>query len=123
MNAKLNRENITADERNEIEQEIININERIDQRETQTEGTSLKSKIKIIFKQYGFTITAVVSAVSVIIGVIVSNLSAGLSNVANGVGKGLKEIGKKIRRYFTRDAWRYRIVHFQNGRRSDRISC
>ena len=97
---------------NHTENEIIRIEEengRIEER------MSLRDRIKIIFKKYGFTIVAVVSAVSVVIGVIVSNLSSGLTKMAKGVGNGLKEIGKKIARYFTRNGWGDRIIHFQNG--------
>ena len=39
------------------------------------------SRVKAIFKKYGFTVFAVVSAVGVVIGVIVSNLSKGLTNI------------------------------------------
>ena len=56
----------------------------------------LREKLKYIFKKYGFTVFAVLSAVGVIIGVIVSNLSKGLSALGRGVGNGLKTIGKKL---------------------------
>ena len=45
----------------------------------------LRERIKYIFKKYGFTVFAVISAVGVIIGVIVSNLSKGLSTLGRGV--------------------------------------
>ena len=60
------------------------------------ERMSLRDRVKAIFKKYGFTVFAVVSAVSVVIGVIVSNLSKGLSKLGKGVGDGLKTIGKKL---------------------------
>ena len=56
----------------------------------------LRERLKYIFKKYGFTVFAVLSAVGVIIGVIVSNLSKGLSALGRGVGNGLKTIGKKL---------------------------
>ena len=56
----------------------------------------LRERIKYIFKKYGFTVFAVVSAVGVVIGVIVSNLSRGLSTLGRGVGNGFKAIGKKL---------------------------
>ena len=56
----------------------------------------LRDRVKYIFKKYGFTVFAVMSAVGVIIGVIVSNLSKGLSTLGRGVGNGLKTIGKKL---------------------------
>ena len=56
----------------------------------------LRERVKAIFKKYGFTVFAVVSAVGVVIGVILSNLSKGLSTLGRGVGNGFKAIGKKL---------------------------
>ena len=57
---------------------------------------SLRDRVKLIFKKYGFTVFAVVSAVGLVIGVIVSNLKKGLTSLGKGVGGELKTIGKKI---------------------------
>ena len=57
---------------------------------------SLRDRVKLIFKKYGFTVFAVVSAVGLVIGVIVSNLQKGLTSLGKGVGGALKNIGKKI---------------------------
>ena len=57
---------------------------------------SLRDRVKLIFKKYGFTVFAVVSAVGLVIGVIVSNLKKGLTSLGKGVGGVLKNIGKKI---------------------------
>ena len=65
-------------------------NERIEER------MSLRNRVKAIFKKYGFTVFAVVSAVGLVIGVIVSNLQKGLTSLGKGVGGALKTIGKKI---------------------------
>ena len=65
-------------------------NERIEER------MSLRDRVKLIFKKYGFTVFAVVSAVGLVIGVIVSNLQKGLTSLGKGVGGALKNIGKKI---------------------------
>ena len=65
-------------------------NERIEER------TSLRDRVKLIFKKYGFTVFAVVSAVGLVIGVVVSNLKKGLTSLGKGVGGALKTIGKKI---------------------------
>ena len=62
----------------EQEEEIANLegeNEEIQER------MSLRDRVKAIFKKYGFTVVAVLSAVGVVIGVIVSNLSKGLSKI------------------------------------------
>ena len=64
-------------------------NERIEER------MSLRDRVKLIFKKYGFTVFAVVSAVGLVIGVIVSNLQKGLTSLGKGVGGALKNIGKK----------------------------
>ena len=60
------------------------------------ERMSLRDRVKSIFKKYGFTVFAVVSAVGLIIGVIVNNLKKGLTSLGKGVGGALKNIGKKI---------------------------
>ena len=79
-----------------------NINEqqgRIDklERENEERGRmSLRDKIKEIFKKYGFTITAVISAVTVVISVLVSNLKKGLTTLGKKLGGGLKDVGKKL---------------------------
>ena len=65
-------------------------NERIEER------MSLRDRVKLIFKKYGFTVFAVVSAVGLVIGVIVSNLKKGLTSLGKGVGGALKNIGIKI---------------------------
>ena len=65
-------------------------NERIEER------MSLRDRVKAIFKKYGFTVFAVVSAVGLVIGVIVSNLKKGLTSLGKGVGGALKTIAKKI---------------------------
>ena len=60
------------------------------------ERMSLRDRVKAIFKKYGFTVFAVVSAVGLVIGVIVSNLQKGLKSLGKGVGGALKFLGKKI---------------------------
>ena len=86
------RENIIRD----IEQQneaIENIDRNVEAIE---ERMSLRDRVKAIFKKYGFTVFAVLSAVGAVIGVIVSNLKSGLSRLGKGVGKGFKAIGKKL---------------------------
>ena len=73
-------------EKSRLETEIEHIEDRM----------SLRDRVKIIFKKYGFTVFAVVSAVGLVIGVIVSNLKKGLTSLGKGVGGALKNIGKKI---------------------------
>ena len=77
------------EQRNEISR-LETENERIEER------MSLRDRVKLIFKKYGFTVFAVVSAVGLVIGVIVNNLKKGLTSLGKGVGGALKNIGKKI---------------------------
>ena len=82
-----------VEEQNKIQERI---NERIQENEAIEERLTLRQRIKEIFKKYGFTAIAVMTAIGTVIGVIVSNLKAGLTKVAKGVGDGLKELGKKL---------------------------
>ena len=83
-----------------LDEEFVGRNDEITKREVESEKIlermSLRERIKDIFKKHGFTVFAVLSAVGVIIGVIVSNLSKGLSTLGRGLGNGLKTIGKKL---------------------------
>ena len=74
-------------------EEIENLEREI---EVIEERMSIRDRVKAIFKKYGFTVFAVLSAVGAVIGVIVSNLKSGLSRLGKGVGKGFKAIGKKL---------------------------
>ena len=89
----------------EIQKEQIDINIEEEQNEKSRleaenehieDRMSLRDRVKLIFKKYGFTVFAVVSAVGLVIGVIVSNLKKGLTSLGKGVGGALKNIGKKI---------------------------
>ena len=85
-------ENIDAgieEQRNEISR-LETENDIIEER------MSLRDRVKSIFKKYGFTVFAVVSAVGLVIGVIMNNLKKGLTSLGKGVGGALKNIGKKI---------------------------
>ena len=86
------RENIIAD----IEQQQNEISRLEAENEIIEERMSLRDRVKMIFKKYGFTVFAVVSAVGLVIGVIVTNLQKGFTSLGKGVGGALKNIGKKI---------------------------
>ena len=90
--SEIQKEQIDADieeQQNEISR-LEAENERIEER------MSLRDRVKAIFKKYGFTVFAVVSAAGLVIGVIVNNLKKGLTSLGKGVGGALKNIGKKI---------------------------
>ena len=63
---------------------IIENQQRIDavenEREKLEEGTSLRERVRNIFKKYGFTVSTIVLAVGTTIGVTVSSLTRGLSS-------------------------------------------
>ena len=86
------RENI---DRN-IEQQREEIENLERENEVIEERMSIRDRVKAIFKKYGFTVFAVLSAVGAVIGVIVSNLKSGLSRLGKGIGNGFKAIGKKL---------------------------
>ena len=85
-------ENIDAD----IEEQQNEISRLEAENEIIEERMSLRDRVKAIFKKYGFTVFAVVSAVGLVIGVIVNNLKKGLTSLGKGVEGALKNIGKKI---------------------------
>ena len=90
-NRKRAEEKIARDEqrRDELMQERAEL-------ELGERNQTLRSKLRAIFKKYGFTVAAVVLAVGATVGAVVSALSKALARVAKGVGNGLKEIGKKL---------------------------
>ena len=94
------RKDAREDQRENIDRNIDQQREEIDNLERENEvieeRLSLRDRVKAIFKKYGFTAFAVLSAVGAVIGVIVSNLKGGLSKLGKGVGNGLKAIGKKL---------------------------
>ena len=108
------------EEQNEISR-LDAENERIEER------MSLRDRVKLIFKKYGITVFAVVSAVGLVIGVIVNNLKKGLTSLGGGALK--KELGcvekhrEKNWRDFAWYDWSYCKFRFQNSRRSGWFSC
>ena len=94
------RETASENQREQIDANIEEQQNEISRLEAENEiieeRMSLRDRVKAIFKKYGFTVFAVVSAVGLVIGVIVSNLQKGLTSLGKGVGGALKNIGKKI---------------------------
>ena len=94
------RETASVNQREQIDANIEEQQNEISRLEAENEiieeRMSLRDRVKLIFKKYGFTVFAVVSAVGLVIGVIVSNLKKGLTSLGKGVGGALKNIGKKI---------------------------
>ena len=94
------RETASENQREQIDANIEEQQSEISRLEAENEiieeRMSLRDRVKLIFKKYGFTVFAVVSAVGLVIGVVVSNLQKGLTSLGKGVGGALKNIGKKI---------------------------
>ena len=94
------RETASVNQREQIDANIEEQQNEISRLEAENEiieeRMSLRDRVRLIFKKYGFTVFAVVSAVGLVIGVIVSNLKKGLTSLGKGVGGALKNIGKKI---------------------------
>ena len=94
------RETASVNQREQIDANIEEQQNEISRLETENEiieeRMSLRDRVKLIFKKYGFTVFAVVSAVGLVIGVTVNNLKKGLTSLGKGVGGALKNIGKKI---------------------------
>ena len=97
---KASRETASENQREQIDANIEEQQSEISRLEAENERIeermSLRDRVKLIFKKYGFTVFAVVSAVGLVIGVVVSNLKKGLTSLGKGVGGALKNIGKKI---------------------------
>ena len=97
---KASRETASENQRVQIDADIEEQQNEISRLEAENEiieeRMSLRDRVKAIFKKYGFTVFAVVSAVGLVIGVIVNNLKKGLTSLGKGVGGALKNIGKKI---------------------------
>ena len=97
---KASRETASENQRVQIDADIEAQQNEISRLEAENEiiegRMSLRDRVKAIFKKYVFTVFAVVSAVGLVIGVIVSNLKKGLTSLGKGVGGALKNIGKKI---------------------------
>ena len=94
------RETASENQRVQIDADIEEQQNEISRLEAENEiieeRMSLRDRVKAVFKKYGFTVFAVVSAVGLVIGVIVNNLKKGLTSLGKGVGGALKNIGKKI---------------------------
>ena len=97
---KASRETASGNQKEQIDAGIEEQQNEISSLEVESERIeeqmSLRDRVKSIFKKYGFTVFAVVSAVGLVIGVIVSNLKKGFTSLGKGVGGALKTIGKKI---------------------------
>ena len=56
----------------------------------------LRERIKLIFKKYGFTVTAIFVAASVTIGAVIDTITNALKSMGKKMANGLKTLGSKI---------------------------
>ena len=56
----------------------------------------LLERVKEIFKKYGVTLTSILLAAGVTIGVVVGSITNALKATGKALGKGLKDIGAKL---------------------------
>ena len=84
---------------------------------------SLRDRVKLIFKKYGFTVFAVVSAVGLVIGVIVSNLQKRFDKSRKRSWGCVEKHRQKNWRDFAWYDWSYCKFRFQNSRPSGWFSC
>ena len=80
------------------------------------ERMSLRDRVKLIFKKYGFTVFAVVSAVCLVIGVIVSNLKKRFDKSRKRSWGCAEKYREKNWRDFAWYDWSYCKFRFQNSR-------
>ena len=112
-------ENIDAgieEQRNEISR-LETENDIIEER------MSLGDRVKSIFKKYGFTVFAVVSAVGLVIGVIVNNLKKRADKSRKRSWGCVEKHREKNWRDFAWYDWSYCKFRFQNSRQSGWFSC
>ena len=115
-----NRKTATEAQKENIDRNINEQQKQIDELERENEEIeermSLRHKIKTIFKKYGFTITAVISAVTVVISVLVSNLKKGLTTLGKKNWWRSERCWQKTRTNTTRFSRCYRFIYIQDSR-------
>ena len=68
----------------------------VNERDELVEGSSLRERVKNIFKKYGWTLQAVVLAAGLVVGAVVLAAINAVKSGLKAVGNGLKAIGKKV---------------------------
>ena len=75
------------------EEELAGLNPQIQEKE---EALPFREQVKNILKKYGWTLQAVVLAISLVLGAVALAAINGLKAGTQAVGKGLKTIGQKV---------------------------
>ena len=124
---KASRETASENQRVQIDADIEEQQNEISRLEAENEHIeermSLRDRVKAIFKKYGFTVFAVVSAVGLVIGVIVNNLKKRADKSRKRSWGCVEKHREKNWRDFAWYDWSYCKFRFQNSRRSGWFSC
>ena len=114
-----NRKTATEAQKENIDHNINEQQEQIDELERENEEIEermpLRDKIKAIFKKHGLTITAVISAVTVAISVLVSNLKKGLTTLGKKNWWRFERCWQKTRKNTIRFSRCYRFIYIQDS--------
>ena len=114
------RETASENQREQIDANIEEQQNEISRLEAKNEiieeRMSLRDRVKAIFKKYGFTVFAVVSAVGLVIGVIVSNLKKRVDKSRKRSWGCVENYREKNWRDFAWYDWSYCKFCFQNSR-------
>ena len=114
------RETASENQREQIDANIEEQQSEISRFEAENEiiekRMSLRDRVKLIFKKYGFTVFAVVSAVGLVIGVIVSNLKKRFDKSRKRSWGCAEKYREKNWRDFAWYDWSYCEFYFQNSR-------
>ena len=93
-------ENASPSDKEAAEDRVAERNEELARLQTQIaereRSRPLLERIKEIFKKYGVTVTAILFAAGVTIGVVVSSITKGLEATVKALGKGPKDISVKL---------------------------
>ena len=82
--------------REKVQENTVKKNELVKERARLKKGLSRREQVKEIFKNHGFTVTAVSLAAGKTIAGVFGALANKIKSVSKGVGNGFQELGKKI---------------------------
>ena len=121
------RETASENQREQIDANIEEQENRISRLQTENERIeermSLRDRVKLIFKKYGFTVFAVVSAFGLVIAVIVNNLKKRADKSRKRSWGCVEKHREKNWGDFAWYDWCHCKFGFQNSRRSGWFSC
>ena len=72
------------------DEDLLHLKVQISERES---SLSLRERLKLIFKKYGVTVTAIFIAAGITVGAVVGSMTKALKATGKASGNGLKDIG------------------------------